>query len=89
MAFYNPRSRARPDGFGRALDTLRSICGDERLVLFARSVCTPDELLRIVPLRAATPDMADMRTVVIVGSSQTRLIERSSVPILYTPRSAP
>jgi precorrin-3B C17-methyltransferase len=88
MAFYNPRSKARPEGFGRVLDILREACGDERLILFARAVCTSQEALHIVPLRDATPEMADMRTMVIVGSSQTRLIERSGAPILYTPRSA-
>ncbi|MBV1692286.1 precorrin-3B C(17)-methyltransferase [Novosphingobium sp. G106] len=88
MAFYNPRSKARPEGFGRALDVLREACGGERPVLFARAVCTPEEVLRIVALRDARPEMADMRTMVIVGSSRTRLIERPGAPILYTPRSA-
>ncbi|WP_019833058.1 precorrin-3B C(17)-methyltransferase [Sphingomonas sp. PR090111-T3T-6A] len=88
MAFYNPRSRARPEGFARALSVLREECGDARLVLFARAVSTPEETLRIVPLGEATAEMADMRTMVIVGSSRTRLIERPGAPILYTPRSA-
>ncbi|WP_242128262.1 precorrin-3B C(17)-methyltransferase [Sphingobium sp. Sx8-8] len=88
MAFYNPRSRARPDGFARALTLLREECGDDRLILFARAVSTPEEKLRIVSLGEATPDMADMRTMVIVGSSRTRLIKRPGQPILYTPRSA-
>ncbi|HJT38910.1 MAG TPA: precorrin-3B C(17)-methyltransferase [Sphingobium sp.] len=88
MAFYNPRSRARPEGFAHTLDVLREACGPDRLVLFARAVSTPEEDLRIVPLRDATPDMADMRTIVIVGSSRTRLVERPGRPILYTPRGA-
>ncbi|KEY99113.1 precorrin-3B C17-methyltransferase, partial [Sphingomonas sp. BHC-A] len=73
MAFYNPRSRSRPEGFGRALAILREECGEDRLILFARAVSTPEEMLRVVPLSRATPDMADMRTMVIVGSSRTRL----------------
>lgn len=89
MAFYNPRSKARPEGFGRVLDLLRVVCGDDRPVLFARAVSTPEEHLRIVPLGQAAADMADMRTMVIVGSSLTRVIERAIGPILYTPRSAP
>ena len=89
MAFYNPRSRARPEGFARALDLLRETCGDARPVLFARAVGTPEESLRIVPLTEARPEMADMRTMVIVGSSQTRIIEGRGAPILYTPRSTP
>ena len=88
IALYNPRSRARPEGFARALDLLRDACGDARPVLFARAVSTPEEVLRIVPLPEATPEMADMRTVVIIGSSRTRMIVRDGPPILYTPRSA-
>jgi precorrin-3B C17-methyltransferase len=88
MAFYNPRSKARPDSFVRALDILQEECGPERLILFARGVSTPEEELRIVRLGDATAEMADMRTMVIVGSSRTRLIERPGSPILYTPRWA-
>ncbi|MFD1160186.1 precorrin-3B C(17)-methyltransferase [Roseovarius aestuarii] len=87
MAFYNPRSKSRPEGFGRALDVLKEVCEPGRLIIFARAVSTADEALRVVPLAEATPEMADMRTVVLVGSSQTRLIERDSAPIVYTPRS--
>jgi len=86
MAFYNPRSKARPEGFARTLTILREECGDDRLILFARAVSTPEESLAIVRLGQVTPDMADMRTMVIVGSSLTRVIERPAGPILYTPR---
>lgn len=88
IACYNPRSRSRPDGFGRALEILREVCADARPVLFARAVSTPEETLRVVPLPDARPEMADMRTLVIIGSSATRTIVRSGPPILYTPRSA-
>lgn len=87
MAFYNPRSKARPQGFARLLDLLRELCGDDRPILFARAVSTPEEQLRIVPLSQASADMADMRSMVIVGSSLTRVIEREAATILYTPRS--
>ncbi|WP_294189966.1 precorrin-3B C(17)-methyltransferase [uncultured Sphingomonas sp.] len=89
IAFYNPRSRARPDGLDRAFAVLRAACGDERPVLFARAVTTADETLRIVPLPDARGEMADMRTMVITGSSRTRVIERAGAPILYTPRWMP
>ena len=87
MAFYNPRSASRPEGFGRALAVLRAACGDARPVIFARAVSTPEETIRTVPLTEATPEMADMRTVVIVGSSRTRIVVRPDLPdIVYTPR---
>lgn len=89
MAFYNPRSKSRPEGFERTLEVLREACGDARPVIFARAVSTPQESICVVPLTEATADMADMRTMVIVGSSQTRIIERDGPPMVYTPRSVP
>ena len=92
IALYNPRSASRPQGFTTALAALREACGaagsPHRPVIFARAVSTPDETLRVVALSQAQPEMADMRTVVIVGSSLTRLIARDGVPWVYTPRSA-
>ena len=88
MAFYNPRSKSRPEGFERTLQVLNEACGDARPVIFARAVSTPDESIRVVPLPDCTADMADMRTVVLVGSSRTRIIRRAGAPIVYTPRSA-
>lgn len=87
MAFYNPRSKSRPEGFERTLEILKDACGDDRPVIFARNVSRPDETIKIVPLSQTTADMADMRTMVLVGSSQTRIIEREIGPIVYTPRS--
>ena len=87
MAFYNPRSQARPDGFTRVLTLLKDLCTESRPVIFARAVSTEEEALLIVPLGEAKPEMADMRTLVIVGSSLTRLIERDGRPLVYTPRS--
>lgn len=89
MAFYNPRSRSRPEGFARALEVLNEACGDARPVIFARAVSTSEEAIRVVPLPDCRPEMADMRTMVLVGSSATRIIARDGAPIVYTPRSAP
>ncbi len=85
MAFYNPRSKSRPHQFVRTLEILREECEPERLLLFARAVSTPDEVLTIASLADATAEMADMRTVVIVGNAQTRRVGKW----LYTPRSVP
>lgn len=83
MAFYNPRSASRPEGFVKALATLREECGPDRLITFARAVSTPDQRLTTVTLGEATPGMADMRTVVILGNSATRRVG----PWVYSPRS--
>ena len=89
MAFYNPRSKSRPEGFEKTLKLLRETCGDDRLILFARAVSTESEDLHVTTLGAARPDMADMRTVVIVGSSRTKYVQNCSKPMIYTPRFTP
>lgn len=84
MAFYNPRSRARPDQFAQVLATLRAGCEAERLVILARAVSTPDQSITITTLAEVAPEQVDMRTMVIIGSSRTRRVGRFA----YTPRSA-
>jgi len=89
MAFYNPSSRSRPWQFARTLEILREECGPDTVIVFARNVTRDDERFAITTLAEARPEQADMRTVVIVGSSLTRLIERGADrPIVYTPRWA-
>jgi precorrin-3B C17-methyltransferase len=84
IAMYNPRSASRPEGFGRALEILSEAgCGD-RIVVFARAVSAPDERIEAVKLHEARPEMADMRTLVIVGNSATRRVGRW----VYAPRRA-
>ncbi|MCE0745173.1 precorrin-3B C(17)-methyltransferase [Acetobacter sicerae] len=84
MAFYNPRSASRPHQLARALDILREECGPDRLIIFARAVTTPEERISVVTLAEARAEMADMRTVVLVGNEATRRVGR----YVYTPRRA-
>ncbi|KRR02221.1 precorrin-3B C17-methyltransferase [Bradyrhizobium jicamae] len=84
IAMYNPRSVSRPEGFGRALSVLKEASCGERLVIFAHAVTTPEERIETVMLHEARPEMADMRTVVIVGNSATRRVGSW----VYAPRHA-
>lgn len=83
IAIYNPRSASRPDGFQRALEVLRDAGCGERMAIFARAVSTPQEKIEAVRLQEARADMADMRTLVIIGNSATRRVGRW----IYSPRS--
>ncbi len=90
-ALYNPRSRRRPNDLDQILDVIRSLVDDPRPVIFARAVSTPDEAIIVTSLQDARGEMADMRTVVLIGSSRTRQVPRpgSAVPHVYTPRFTP
>ncbi|MFV0472950.1 MAG: precorrin-3B C(17)-methyltransferase [Pikeienuella sp.] len=89
IALYNPRSRARPDALSRAFDALREVAGGERVVIFARAVSSSDESLAVSTLAEVRAEEADMQTMVIIGSSLTRVVARPAGPLVYTPRSTP
>ncbi|WP_298257158.1 precorrin-3B C(17)-methyltransferase [Bradyrhizobium sp.] len=84
VAIYNPRSVSRPDGFARALEILGEAGPSDRLVIFARAISTAHERIETVSLRHARPEMADMKTLVIVCNSATRQVGRW----IYAPRHA-
>lgn len=87
IALYNPISRARPWQLGRALELLRGILPASTPIVFGRAAGRADERMAIVPLENARSDMADMATCVIIGSPETRVIERVGLPpLVYAPR---
>jgi precorrin-3B C17-methyltransferase len=89
MALYNPLSKARPRQLGRAFELLREELPESVPVMFASAVSDRKEAIEIVTLRDAVAERADMRTLVLIGSSRTRLIARpNDEPFVYTPRSA-
>jgi precorrin-3B C17-methyltransferase len=89
IALYNPLSKARPWQLGRAFELLREELPGTVPVVFANAISDAKEAIETVTLRDALAGRADMRTLVLVGSSQTRLIARAGgQPFVYTPRSA-
>jgi precorrin-3B C17-methyltransferase len=88
IALYNPISRARPWQFGNAIERLRRHLPPATPVVFGRAVGRPDEQIDVVTLGAADTAKADMATLVIVGTRETRLIVRPGRdPLVYTPRA--
>lgn len=89
IALYNPASRARPEQIFTAFTLLRGLKAGTTPVAFARAVGRPDERIVLTDLATADPGVADMATLVLIGSSATRLVPRpEGRPFLYTPRRA-
>jgi precorrin-3B C17-methyltransferase len=89
IALYNPVSRARPWQLGAALERLRRHLPDTTPVVFGRAVGRADERIAVTTLGDAAPANADMATLIIVGSRETRTIARpGGTPLVYTPRAA-
>jgi len=89
IALYNPISRPRPWQLAAAFKRLRRYLPATTPTVFGRAVGRADENVAVTTLQAADPAGADMATVVIVGSAETRLVPRPGhAPLVYTPRSA-
>lgn len=87
LAFYNPISKARPHQLGTALDVVRRHRGADTPVVLGRDIGRPGQTLRVVSLAQLVPEMVDMRTMVLVGSSTTCTFERpDGGQWVYTPR---
>jgi precorrin-3B C17-methyltransferase / cobalt-factor III methyltransferase len=74
LALYNPRSAGRPWQLGRARDVLAEHRPDDTPVGLVTDAGRDGERVELTTLAELDPSRADMRTVVIIGSSQTTRI---------------
>ncbi|MEF9908225.1 precorrin-2 C(20)-methyltransferase [Streptomyces sp. P9-A2] len=90
LALYNPGSRSRTWQVGKARDLLLEHRAPDTPVVVARDVGGAGERVRIVRLADLDPAEVDMRTVLLVGSSQTRIVRRGDgEEVVWTPRRYP
>jgi precorrin-3B C17-methyltransferase len=89
IALYNPVSQARHWQLAAAFERLRHYLPATTPVVFGRAVGRIDEAIAVATLQSVDASRADMATLVIVGSAETRLVPRPGhTPLVYTPRSA-
>ncbi|MFG0467942.1 precorrin-3B C(17)-methyltransferase [Pseudomonas putida] len=87
LAFYNPISKARPHQLGVALEVVRRHRDGNTPVVLGRDIGRPGQTLKVVTLAELLPEMVDMRTMVLVGSSTTCTFDRAAGGLwVYTPR---
>ncbi|MDQ4119769.1 MAG: precorrin-2 C(20)-methyltransferase [Actinomycetota bacterium] len=86
IAIYNPRSKARPWQVGAARDVLLRHRTPDTPVVLGRDVGGAGERVVVTTLGDLDPEQVDMRTLVIVGSSTTRVVERAGASTVFTPR---
>ena len=88
IALYNARSKARPDQLQVAFTVLAEALPGSVPVMFARAIGGDGEKITLTTLAEADAGLADMRTLVMIGTTETRMITRSdSRPFVYAPRS--
>ncbi|MET8157688.1 precorrin-2 C(20)-methyltransferase [Sphaerisporangium sp. NPDC005289] len=89
LAIYNPASRSRTWQVGAARDLLLEHRAPDTPVVVGRDVGGPGESLRVTTLAKLDPADVDMRCLLVVGSSTTRIAERDGRPVVFTPRRYP
>jgi len=91
LALYNPASRSRRTQLARAREVLLRHRSPDTPVVVARAVGAPQESVTVATLGGLDLDAVDMRTLLIVGSSQTRVLAGADggPPRVFTPRSYP
>jgi len=86
IAFYNPVSQRRRTLLAEAREILLAHRPADTPVLLASSLGRPEETIRYRRLDELEVDEVDMLTVVLVGSSNSRLAQLGEGPRMYTPR---
>ena len=86
VALYNPASGRRRIQLTQARAILAAYRPADCPVVVARNLGREGEAVSITTLDNLETDAVDMLTVIVVGSSQTRRLERGSRAWLYTPR---
>ena len=88
IAIYNPISSERLWQLAEARTIIAKHRGPETPVVLARSIGRSDERTIITDLEHFDPSLADMQTIVLIGSSTSRAIALSDArKLIYTPRS--
>ncbi len=86
IAFYNPVSMRRRTLLAEARDILLQHRPEDTPVMLASSLGRPEEHVRYRKLSELEVDEVDMLTVVLVGSSHSKLAQLGEGPRMYTPR---
>jgi precorrin-2 C20-methyltransferase / precorrin-3B C17-methyltransferase len=86
LALYNPASRTRTWQVGAVRDLVLRHRPPATPVVVGRSVGRPGEQVTVTSLAELDPSGVDMNTLLIIGSSTTRVVERSGRAAVFTPR---
>ena len=86
IAFYNPVSKTRRTLLAEARDILLKHRPADTPVMLASSLGRPEENVRYRRLDELEVDEVDMLTVVLIGSSNSKLAQLGEGPRMYTPR---
>ena len=86
IAIYNPGSGSRTWQVGALKDILMRRLPADRPIVIGRDVGGPDQHLAVTTVGDLDPATVDMRTLLIIGSSTTTVVDRAAGPAVFTSR---
>jgi precorrin-2 C20-methyltransferase / precorrin-3B C17-methyltransferase len=89
IAIYNPASSSRRQQLADARDLLLAHRDPATPVVIGRAVGTDEQQITVTTLGDLDPGQVDMRCLLIIGSSQTRVVRTAGQARVITPRRYP
>lgn len=89
IAIYNPASKSRTWQVAATRDLLLEHRSPSTPVVVGRDVGGPAESITVTTLADLDPQTVDMRCLLLIGSSQTRTVNRPAGDVVFTPRRYP
>ncbi len=81
LAIYNPSSSRRVGKFLKALEILREVRGGDTPVGVVRNAYREGQEVKVVRLADLRPEDVDMDTILIVGSSRTKVVDGKLITV--------
>lgn len=86
VAVYNPGSASRNHQVADLRELLLQLVSPDRVVLVGRDVGGPGQALTVTTVADLDPSTVNMRTLLIIGSSSTTVVQRPGGRLVFTPR---
>jgi precorrin-2 C20-methyltransferase / precorrin-3B C17-methyltransferase len=86
LALYNPSSRTRTWQVGAVRDLVLRHRAPDTPVVVGRNAGRPGGQLSVTTLAGLDAAAVDMNSLLIIGSSTTRVFEQAGQPAVFTPR---
>jgi precorrin-3B C17-methyltransferase len=88
LALFNPRSTGRPDHLARARDVLVEVLDAATPVAVVTDATGAEQTVVVTTLGTLDPAVASMRSIVLVGTAETMVVDGRVVTRRHHPRPA-
>ncbi|MBM3481946.1 MAG: precorrin-3B C(17)-methyltransferase [Alphaproteobacteria bacterium] len=86
IALFNPAAATRREPLERALAAIQAKRAPATPVILARAVGRAEESIEVMTLDALEPERIDMMSLVIIGNSESRIVDHEGRRFMLTPR---